>query len=54
VHEVKATLRRAIDCDVMFYGFKVVPIYILQQLDINVGGDNSARWSDLLTQPGCY
>jgi hypothetical protein len=38
----------------MFYGLKVVPIHMLQQLDINVGGNNTAGWPDLLTQPGCY
>jgi hypothetical protein len=52
VDEVKAVLGWVIDCDVMPYGGEVGQIYVCEQLNINVGGDNSAGWSDLLTQPG--
>jgi hypothetical protein len=44
VYEVKATFRRAIDCDVVLYGLKVGQIYILEQLDIDVGSNDSAGW----------
>jgi hypothetical protein len=42
VHEVKAILRGAIDCDIMPYSLKVGQFYILEQLDINVGSNDSA------------
>jgi hypothetical protein len=54
VYEVKATLRQAVDCDVMFYRLKVRPVHIPEQLDINVGGNNSAGRPDLLAQPCCH
>jgi hypothetical protein len=54
VYEVKATLRRAIDRDVMFYGLKVGPVHILEQLGVDVSGNNAAARPDLLTQPSCH
>ena len=38
----------------MFYRLKVRPVYIPEQLDINVGGKNSASRPHLLAQPCCH
>src|SRR6516165_6979668 len=54
VYEVKAILGETIDSDVVFYGLKVRQLYTLEQLDVDIGGNNSAGGPDLLTQPCCH
>ena len=54
VYEVKAILGRTIHSDVVFYGFKVRQLYTFEQLYVDVGGNNTAGWPDLLTQPCCH
>ena len=53
VYEVKAARREVIDGNIMPYGFKIAQFYILKELNIDVGGDDTASWPDLLTQPSC-
>ena len=48
----QATLRQAINYDVIFCGLEVGQVYILEQLNINVGGND--RLPLPLTQPSCH
>jgi hypothetical protein len=48
------TLGRASVGDVVSYGLEVGQPYIFEEMDVDVGGNNSAGWTDLITQPGCY
>jgi hypothetical protein len=54
VYEVKAIHGRTIDSDVVSYDLKIRQLYTFEQLDVDVGGNNSAGGPDLLTQPCCH
>ena len=54
VYEIKAILGQTIDSDVVFYGLKVRQLYTLEQLDVDIGGNDATGWPDLLAQPSCY